>query len=279
MITWRSKSFKENRFDSDYLFTDRPIWVNACGVDYLNGPETDYEINRPNGRRDYQLIYIKSGRAIHKFNRQQQVLRSHSLALYKPEEPQFYCYPKGEQTEAYWIHFSGYEIEPLLQRFGFNFRFKTLSGEFYDFENTVNELLQYIDRPDYCEICPALLKALIIRLSDRELRRDPDDNHRMQLARGKMDSTYNENYSIAYYAEEAGYNERYFIRFFKAQFGLTPRKYINKLRIDRAIHMLKDTAMSIQAISKTVGFSDPYYFSRLFKQVTGKTPSEYRRHL
>lgn len=277
MISWRSKSFHQNRFDSDYSVTEHPIWVNACGVDKLYDLETDYTIARPNGRQDYQLIYLRSGYAVHMVNGKQVLLKSHALALYRPGEPQLYKYLKGEPNEAYWIHFSGSEIAALLQRFGYDFKLKQLENEFYDFEAIVNEMLQYIDKKDYCELCPALFKVLLLRLSDRVLQPGRAEDHRLLLARDEMDCSYNEEHPISYYAEKAGYNERYFIRTFKNEFGLTPRKYINKLRVERAIHMLKDTAMSVTTISKTVGFSDPYYFSRLFKQVTGRTPSEYRK--
>lgn len=277
MISWRSKSFYENRFESDYSVTDRPIWVNACGVDKLYGLETDYTIARPQGRQDYQLIYLRSGYAAHLVNGREVLLKEHGLALYRPGEPQLYRYIKHEQNEAYWIHFSGSEIEPLLQRFGYDFKLKQLGADFYDFEAVVNEMLQYIDKKDYCELCPALFKVLLLRLSDRALNSAADEDHRLLLVRDEMDSSYNEEHPVGFYAEKAGYNERYFIRAFKNEFGLTPRKYINKLRIERAIHMLKETAMSVTTISKTVGFSDPYYFSRLFKQITGKSPSEYRR--
>ena len=251
MISWRSKSFYENRFESDYSVTDRPIWVNACGVDKLYGLETDYTIARPQGRQDYQLIYLRSGYAAHLVNGREVLLKEHGLALYRPGE--------------------------LLQRFGYDFKLKQLGADFYDFEAVVNEMLQYIDKKDYCELCPALFKVLLLRLSDRALNSAADEDHRLLLVRDEMDSSYNEEHPVGFYAEKAGYNERYFIRAFKNEFGLTPRKYINKLRIERAIHMLKETAMSVTTISKTVGFSDPYYFSRLFKQITGKSPSEYRR--
>lgn len=98
MISWRSKSFYENRFESDYSVTDRPIWVNACGVDKLYGLETDYTIARPQGRQDYQLIYLRSGYAAHLVNGREVLLKEHGLALYRPGEPQLYRYLSTSRT-------------------------------------------------------------------------------------------------------------------------------------------------------------------------------------
>lgn len=52
--------------------------------------------------------------------------------------------------------------------------------------------------------------------------------------------------------------------------------YVNKCRIDKAIHLLNHSSMNITEISEKVGFSTPRYFSRVFKQLTGKIPSQHR---
>jgi AraC-like DNA-binding protein len=54
-------------------------------------------------------------------------------------------------------------------------------------------------------------------------------------------------------------------------------EYFNRLRIQRACELLNNTALSVQEIGQTVGFSDPYYFSRAFKRIIGASPNQYRR--
>lgn len=53
--------------------------------------------------------------------------------------------------------------------------------------------------------------------------------------------------------------------------------YIRKLRIDKAIEMMKDTSYSLAEISYLTGFSDPSHFNRIFKDQTGKTPAAFRK--
>ncbi|MCB0547254.1 MAG: helix-turn-helix domain-containing protein [Phaeodactylibacter sp.] len=59
--------------------------------------------------------------------------------------------------------------------------------------------------------------------------------------------------------------------------GLSPVKFIRQLRLNRARELLQDPSRSIISIAFDAGFNDPDYFSRVFHQEFGKTPTEYRK--
>ena len=52
--------------------------------------------------------------------------------------------------------------------------------------------------------------------------------------------------------------------------------WLNEFRVEKAKEMLRDTRLSIREISLACGYTDANYFARVFKRITGKTPSEYR---
>ncbi|MFS4467516.1 AraC family transcriptional regulator [Maribacter sp. 2210JD10-5] len=62
---------------------------------------------------------------------------------------------------------------------------------------------------------------------------------------------------------------------FKRAFGKTPHQYINRLKIAKAKNALQNTDASVSEISDSFGFSDPEVFSKVFKKVYGKPPSNY----
>ena len=73
------------------------------------------------------------------------------------------------------------------------------------------------------------------------------------------------------------YNPSYIHRVFKKSYGKTPMKYLNDIRMLQAIRLLEENpAMRIQDVAHMVGIRDQYYFSRVFKRYTGKTPGEYQ---
>ena len=62
----------------------------------------------------------------------------------------------------------------------------------------------------------------------------------------------------------------------KQQLGMTPIDFVRHVRIMRACELLKDTDESLSSVAFAVGFSDPKYFSKVFKRETGIVPTEYR---
>lgn len=59
--------------------------------------------------------------------------------------------------------------------------------------------------------------------------------------------------------------------------GKTPLEFVRDIRMDRAVYLLEHSSDTVNQIAYAVGFSDPKYFSKVFKKQTGKTPSEYRK--
>jgi signal transduction histidine kinase/AraC-like DNA-binding protein len=79
-------------------------------------------------------------------------------------------------------------------------------------------------------------------------------------------------------AEAVGVSEDYLSRVFNRELGLAPWSYLNRYRIYQAQELLRRTNESIQSIARQVGFKDPAYFSRVFRNLTGKSPQAFREH-
>lgn len=64
---------------------------------------------------------------------------------------------------------------------------------------------------------------------------------------------------------------------FKKEKGISMQQYHNRIRMQRAADILSSTGTGVSEVSKKLGFKDPLYFSRLFRQYFGVSPSQYRR--
>ena len=73
--------------------------------------------------------------------------------------------------------------------------------------------------------------------------------------------------------------KRHLRRIFKESFGISPNSYLMRVRITRAVELLKDDAYSITQVAHRVGFDDSNYFSRQFRKLMQTTPSEFRRRM
>ena len=58
--------------------------------------------------------------------------------------------------------------------------------------------------------------------------------------------------------------------------GLSPVDLLKQMRLERAKVLLNSTTKTVSEIAYSIGFTDPKYFTKCFKKVTGMTPSEYR---
>ncbi len=92
-----------------------------------------------------------------------------------------------------------------------------------------------------------------------------------------IEDNYAQSISVDFLAEKAGVSSRQFNRRFKVATQETATKYIQLIRVEAAKRLLERTTKPFDEISLSVGYENSSFFRRLFKQVTSKTPMEYRK--
>lgn len=85
------------------------------------------------------------------------------------------------------------------------------------------------------------------------------------------------NITVEYLSDRASYNSNYFSRIFTSYTGERPLTYVQKKRIERAQYLIITTNLSLSDIAMESGFESLSYFSRSFKEVTGQTPTQYKK--
>ncbi len=91
-----------------------------------------------------------------------------------------------------------------------------------------------------------------------------------------MELNYPHKFSQAEYARLFFLNKDYMCRKFKQIYNVSMVNYLNLIRIENAKKLIRSTNVRIRDIACQVGFEDEKYFARMFKKLTGMTPSEYR---
>ena len=92
-----------------------------------------------------------------------------------------------------------------------------------------------------------------------------------------ISENYRRKITVSDICEDLGYSKSTLLSCFKKQMGTTVGAYLNDLRLENAKKMIADTERSINEIALCCGFSDQSYFSKVFLQKYGITPSEYRK--
>jgi len=106
-----------------------------------------------------------------------------------------------------------------------------------------------------------------------------DFNNRLVKVYEYSIQNYNKKISLDEVASVAGMNPAAFCRYFKSKMRKTYAEFINELRINNACNMLRNSNETIAYVCYEAGFNNLSNFNRQFKEIIGKSPSDYRKFL
>jgi len=109
-----------------------------------------------------------------------------------------------------------------------------------------------------------------------QLRVEQEDQRFMERLRDFMEENLSQNLPIQDLAEHACMSRTLFYHKVKSLTGMTPLDFYRKYHIERAAQMLRGEGQTVAEACYNTGFTDPKYFSRVFKQFMGMSPSDYR---
>ncbi len=120
---------------------------------------------------------------------------------------------------------------------------------------------------------------MFVRLAEAHRQKDQSEPEKsfMLDACARLQATLDVDIELSEVARTFGMSERTFRRRFVAQMGLAPARYRLLQRIAAARTLLHGSGLSLRAIAEKLGYCDVYFFSKQFKEVTGITPTQFRK--
>ena len=260
----------------------KPLIVTSCG-NYKVKKRAEFRTSRPKGRKDYQLLYIAAGQGHFFINGQERVVSAGNIIVYLPGQPQEYVYFKDDKTDVYWVHFTGSDVEKIIDYYNIRLSENIIYiGTSPDYQWLFGQIIQEMQlcRPRFEELISLLLRNIFILISRNLIKANRADNsleNEVELAMHYFRENYRSEINVEDYALSRGMSASNFYRVFKQISGSTPLQYILKLRLSNAQNLLENSNLSIAEIASAVGYENPLYFSRLFNKHIGVSPSEYRK--
>ncbi|NBC09069.1 MAG: helix-turn-helix domain-containing protein, partial [Bacteroidetes bacterium] len=98
----------------------------------------------------------------------------------------------------------------------------------------------------------------------------------LQQLREIVEAHIDQNFSIPWLAQQVHISRSQLSRKTKALIGKTPTDFITDIRIARSKQLLRETDLLVSEVAYAVGYDDPAFFSRVFRDKTGLSPSEWR---
>jgi len=238
---------------------------------------------KPRKLKYYALVFLTEGNGYFESSctNRQSIGRGDLFFLF-PGIRHYYRSPPGENWREYWIIFNGDWADDLYRKRLLNplspCRHLSRPSET---EQTLREIYRLEKRKprDYRLLSSSLLyRALLQILTETENR--PLNNEREDQIH-RMESLLRDPLNARVPLEDllkTGSGSYHSLRtLFRQATGLSPGRYRNRALMEHAMEQLLWTDLPVKGIAYNLGFDDPLHFSRLFRTVTGRSPSAYRR--
>lgn len=236
----------------------------------------------PGIRNHYLIHYINSGKGYYKTNGQTFLLTKGDAFLIYPETEGSYYADEEDPWEYYWVGFHGSDAAALINATDFSLEnpvfYHCTSGEkirdcffqiYQSHGNTIADMLR---------MTGSLYHALSLFIQDSMTKQPKASSSlsRIELAVSFISSQYSYPITVEDIAAYIGVSRSHLFREFKEHLNQSPKDYLTKYRIREACRLLSDTSLSIQSVANSVGYENGMYFSRIFHQKMGMTPSQFR---
>jgi len=232
----------------------------------------------------YQVLLIAEGQGVFESKNTGVIsLQPGSMILLYPNE--WHRYRPLEKTgwREYWIGFNGDVGKKIADSSPFKETnpvihikdFEEIQGLFDDaVSNAVEEM------PGFQQIVTGLLLQVFGNVHyqvKHKSRLNKSFMKQINLARELMQNTVNESMDVTEIAKKLNVSYAMFRKKFKQFTGLSPKDYQVQLKLKRAKALLMGSDLPISVIAAETGYESIYHFSKVFKEKTGYSPSQYRQ--
>ncbi len=241
-------------------------------LDYLHFVyETNIsKLHQPFIHSNFYMNIVFKGNAVLKFDSKKFDIKTGDLFFTFPEQ-KFNIEADSKFTFLY-ISFNGIGALPLLE----NFHINKENCVFANFNNVIPFWISAVRRINQNNANVLTESVLMYTLSFFDTLSSSNKKDKFESILDYINHNYASNdMSIKKVADIFFYNEKYLSSLFLRKTGTKFSQYLNNLRIEYAIKLFKNEERNISLISSKCGFTDQFYFSKVFKKSTGKTPSEY----
>ena len=266
----------------EYYFLNLKPEKGACGTVVCGGVETcdpHYRVAR-NRFKYHSIEYVAGGAGELVVRGRSHPLRPGAVFYYGPATPHVITTDPQRPLVKFFVDFCGPRFTGLLKR-------HPLAGHapcYFATSSHVHEIftgLQQSGRdagvhtPD---ICACLLELLILRLASNALSQDDAESAAQdtyQRCRRLIEGRFLTLQTLGDIAASCHTDEAYLCRLFKRYGSESPYHVLVRLKMRYAADLLNGSPTLIKQVAKTMGFADPYHFSRVFKKIYGVSPQAF----
>lgn len=269
------------------IFTEHGIYKTSSDIlPVFDNISCVYEKNlaKPSFFKDshYIFIYLIKGSGEITLSNRTQRMSSGDFIICRPNESRFFTPDQNDPVECYIVSFKGRYVSDLLSGINLIPKKNYFAGHDNEIISSIERVMDESAKGDSVSmlIASSLFIATLGTLSRLAITILPKSNdkgyEKIAPALSSINSDCTSKIGVDDYAKMCNLSTSYFTHLFTKITGLSPMEYKQLQRIGIAKNLLSTTTLSVKEISTIIGFKDPLYFGRCFKQATGQTPTGYR---
>ena len=267
----------------DYIFSN-DFSKNIDAMIYTCGYETCQPGHSygPAVRSGYLIHYILSGKGIFQTEGKTYHLSAGDAFLIKPQTLMYYEADNRQPWTYTWIGIQGIKVEQYFQRTSLMNVPYVHCGQHEEAIRQCHEnMFRAYQLPHHRDLMMnSILYEYLYLWATHFPNTDIPSREKhisyVEEALKYIENNYSEAITIQDLANWLSLERTYMYRLFKSMVGVSPQTYLLDVRIRQACTLLTNTDLTITYIARSVGYEDSMYFSRLFRQKKGQTPSQYR---
>ena len=247
-----------------------PVAVPSIGKTLA---DSNYRINKL-GEDNFSFEFILSGKGYIRTEKGLQMLSAGDVFISKPFAPRYYYADAKDPFEKFFFLVIGDLPESILNSHLLHDTVYHAPECLSVFENLFQEAKKEKPYAEICRLCAkSILKiADILHFSAVVQANVPEY---VRVAKAYIDANYTKKLTIEEVAEHVHTSLSQFNRSFKKYYQETPYQYLLNLKLEAAKILLTSSRFSIKKIALELGFCDEHYFSNVFRQRVGVSPSKY----
>lgn len=234
-------------------------------------------------RQQYILHLVVSGKGVYVTPEGSFELSTGDMFLIRPYTEIEYYADENDPWEYLWVNFTGTDAETLLKRTDFTAANPVIHGCDDEIKSAMADIIANAGttRHEAAGLTGRLyiLLSLLMKNSHRKSTHSQREQEKRRIIKAAKDfvaTNYPLPVSVEDIADAAGVSRTTLFRIFKSELNTTPVDYLTAYRIAQAKTLLLETDLSVTAVARSAGYEDNLYFSRVFRKITGTTPTEYR---
>ncbi|MBQ4150203.1 MAG: helix-turn-helix transcriptional regulator [Clostridia bacterium] len=200
--------------------------------------------------------------------------------IYIPEGTRYTSQSEGTPDVEYYCFHLTFRTDKDGKRFDQSFAMQKIEGIKSEIGNEFLEAYSLLEKGDDLSrfiVLEKFYRLFATILPQLKAAKAPDCSPCVLKALEYIEKHFKEDYSTAQLAKECFVSESRLYHLFRQEMNTTPVLYKNELRILRSIEYIKSGYQTVEEISEELGFRSAAYFRRVFKDITGMTPTEYRK--